>query len=180
MKKLIAIVLTAVMCVSLLGVTCYADRWVGSDTKGWQYQYSDGSYAGKGWLISGKNKYYIKSDGTRWVGWMETKSGNKYYFNKKGVMTTGWLVFTESDGSKSKYYFDGDGIMTTGVMRKGNKTYYFYDDGRLYKTATKSTKKVIRTITTTTETVITEYENGRTEKVTGEPQTTDVTEVVEN
>ena len=166
-RTIIAIGCSLVMATSTLATTVSADRWVGNTTNGYKYQYDNGTYASKGWLEVGGQKYYIQSDGTRKTGWLETTSGNKYYFDKKGVMVTGWLTITKSDGTKSKYYFDGDGRMTTGTMRKGNKTYYFYEDGRLYKTVTKKTKKTIVTHTTTSITYEEEDANGNVTYIDG-------------
>lgn len=143
-KKVMAGIMAVMLTFSTMGVSVSANRWYGSDAKGWKYQYDSGDFATKGWLESGGHKYYITSDGTRKTGWMETTSGNTYYFTTKGIMATGWYTI-----NKEKYYFGDDGVMVTGVLKKGKHTYYFYEDGRLYKTETQKVRKKVTTETYT-------------------------------
>ena len=117
-----AILMTSAMSAPL---ACSADEWVKTDS-GYKYEYTDGSYAKKGWLkVSGKT-YYIKKDGTRQTGWLKTKTA-KYYFDKNGVMyKSKWL--TLKDGTK--YYMQSNGKAATGVIKVDGVTYKFASDGK--------------------------------------------------
>jgi hypothetical protein len=158
--KIASISLAAMLSVASIGTTAYADKWIGNTDSGYKYQYTDGSYAGTGWLTVGSSKYYINSKGVRVTGWMTSKSGAKYYFRTKksdnggiGSMVTGWLTY-----NGSKYYFAENGMMVTGTMKIGNKEYTFNDDGELTKTVTYKYNKKITTVTETTTTVTTTFE----------------------
>ena len=105
--------------------TCSADEWVKTDN-GYKYEYTDGSYAEKGWLKIGKDTYYIQKDGTRKSGWLKTKSGN-YYFGSDGKMyKSKWLKFKSGD----RYYLTNNGKAAAGVVKIGEISYKFDSSGK--------------------------------------------------
>ena len=116
------------------------------DSKGWWYQWSNGSYpknkweqiSGKwyrfdsrgymrtGWVkLSGKWYYlYGGNNGSRATGWVKV-SNKWYYFDAKnsGAMVTGW----RNIGGKRYHFKGGDnGSMSTGWLKFGDKWYYLY------------------------------------------------------
>lgn len=132
MKKIFSLLFAAVISMSALTVTSYADEWKKTDS-GYVYVYSDGTKAEKGWLTVDGKKYYIQKDGTRKTGWMTTTSGTKYYFDKNGVAARNKQI-KFSDGSR--YYFDKSGKMAVNyTLKKGKKLYYYGSDGKLENTA---------------------------------------------
>ena len=77
------------------------------NSKGWWYEYPDGSYA---------------------TGWAEIGS-NWYYFDKDGYMQTGWLYEEDTD---AWYYLEPEkGYMRTGWVRVGNYYYYMNSSGKM-------------------------------------------------
>lgn len=126
MKKIIITLFAAIVCVLSMSVCVSADEWVKTDN-GYKYEYTDGSYAAKGWLKVDGNTYYIKKDGTRQTGWLKTTS-SKYYFGKDGKMyKSRWLTF--NDGTK--YYLDEKGNAVTGFKTISGEKYYFSKDGNM-------------------------------------------------
>ena len=148
MKKRISILTLVVMllvCLIPLNVSAKSGKWK-QNSKGWWYEYSDGSYAKEtfvtinnktyyfnknGYMVTGwkqiKNKwYYFNSNGAMKTGWV--KYGNKWYYMnaKNGQMTVGWLYW------KNKYYYlNSSGTMRTGWLYWKNKYYYFNSDGQM-------------------------------------------------
>lgn len=150
MKKVLLAIFATVVCVLSTSIYTLADEWV-KDGDGYKYEYTDGTYAEKGWLKISGNTYYIKSDGTRQTGWLETtsylyyfgkdgkmyknrwltlKDGTKYYFDEKGHAATGFKIISEN-----KYYFSKDGKMKTSswVKTSSGKNYYCKKDGSVAK-----------------------------------------------
>jgi len=78
------------------------------DSKGWWFQYDDGSWPANTWV------YLPWNNESKW-----------YYFNEEGYMVTGWHLWN------SNYYYlyptaDGNqGYMFTGWHEIGGKWYYF-------------------------------------------------------
>ncbi len=77
-----------------------------SNSEGWWYQESDGSYPRNQW---------------------KQVNGLWYYFDESGYMATGWRMI---DG---KWYFlqEGNGDMATGWKMINGTWYYFHDDGSM-------------------------------------------------
>ena len=118
-----------------------------SNSKGWWYKWSDGSYSkSKFENINGKT-YYFDSNGYMVTGWQKIdgkwyyfsgsgamqkdwqKIDDKwYYFNGSGVMQTGWQKI-----SGKQYYFSGSGAMVTGWQKIDGKWYYFSGSGAMQK-----------------------------------------------
>jgi len=118
-----------------------------SNSKGWWYCWSDGSYPkSKFENISGKT-YYFDSNGYMVTGWQKIdgkwyyfsgsgamqkdwqKIGSTwYYFGESGVMATGWQKI-----SGKQYYFSGSGAMVTGWQKIDGKWYYFSGSGAMQK-----------------------------------------------
>ncbi|MCR4904407.1 MAG: leucine-rich repeat protein [Butyrivibrio sp.] len=86
-------------------------------------------YSKTGWQASGKNYYYIGSDGNRLSGWNQvtiyknTKDTNEYwqYFDPiTGYRKTGWL----KDDNDNLYYLNTKtGVLTTGLTKISGKYY---------------------------------------------------------
>ena len=108
-------------------------RWF-QTSKGWWYQYSDGSWA-VGWkLIEGK-WYYFNHDGWMQTGWVRT-NGYWYYLGDDGAMLTGWLernglFYLEPEAGKNQ----GHAYMSETATIDG-KTYRF--DAGCYATEVQS------------------------------------------
>ena len=129
------------------------------NSKGWWYQWSDGTYPTDAVLNLNGKYYQIKKDGYlvqngyydgHWFdknGVMQFGSGcngAKWYHNNKGwwygvtvynetiwYMKKGWL---EIDGKW--YFFDNKGyILRNCALEVGDKTYFFNGSGALAKTA---------------------------------------------
>ena len=118
-----------------------------SNSKGWWYSWSDGTYPkSKFENINGKT-YYFDSNGYMVTGWQKIdgkwyyfsgsgamqkdwqKIDDKwYYFNGSGVMQTGWQKI-----SGKQYYFSGSGAMVTGWQKIDGKWYYFSGSGAMQK-----------------------------------------------
>ncbi|MBQ9871603.1 MAG: hypothetical protein IJM27_06670 [Eubacterium sp.] len=98
-----------------------------------------------GWNKDGDRRYYVKSDGTRYVGQMFVGKGVSYYFDKNGYTKNGlfkagkWIMFAEPDGrlfygwktiDGSRYYFQPScSYAATGMMTIDDKDYYFDENG---------------------------------------------------
>lgn len=116
------------------------------NSKGWWYQYSDGSYAkdgmveidGKryvfdargyilnGWYREATGAYYYSTNLGLRTGWILI-SGKWYYLDAQtGVMKTGWATIDDK-----RYYFVSSGVMKTGWVAINNKWYYFAASGAM-------------------------------------------------
>ena len=123
-KRIPAIMAAAAMAVTMAAPAAYADKWVKTDS-GYVYEYTDGTTAKQGWLTVGKDKYYIRKNGTCKTGWLKTKT-SKYYFGKDGKMYKNkWLTLK----SGKKYYLLSNGKAATGVVKIGDVEYKFDMDG---------------------------------------------------
>jgi len=107
-------------------------------SKGWWYQYADGSYA-TGWALlpwsGGKDWFYFDSDGWMQTGWKELKwsGGESWFFFdfKTGAMKTGWNKLPWGDGKEDWFLLDPKtGAMLTGWQwsTKDGKTGWYYLD----------------------------------------------------
>ncbi len=143
-KKLIATVLVAAtVCVSAVtGAQAASGTWK-SDSTGWWYEYSGGSYASSKWEKIDGSWYYFKADGYMDAGgyrdgcwlngdgsWDTRYSGGKWASNSVGYWYTdssGWYPtsqWLQIDGSW--YYFKDTGYMATNEW-VGD--YYLGSDG---------------------------------------------------
>lgn len=118
-----------------------AGKWI-RGSKGWWYEYSDGSYA-RGLLKIGSASYYFDNNGWMKTGWQHAMgNGDWYYFDGSGAMKTGWQkvggkwYYMASDGKMQtgwvdgdKYYCNGSGAMVTGWQKLSNTWYYFNGSG---------------------------------------------------
>ncbi len=129
-RKLLCAVLTAGMLTAGMTGSAYAaetnsGKWTKEDA-GWQYTYSDGSFAKSQWLkISGK-WYFFDADGYMVTGWKKSKGSWYYLDDKTGAMVTGWLEL----GDKM-YYFHEDGSMVTGTIELGDGFSVFDENGAI-------------------------------------------------
>ena len=97
------------------------------DSKGWWYQWSDGSYPKSTFeTIDGKT-YYFNASGYMVTGW-QAVDGKWYYFNGSGAQLTGW----QQIGGKWYYLSPWDkGAMVTGWQKLDGKWYYFNSSGAM-------------------------------------------------
>jgi hypothetical protein len=148
MKKLVtAIVLAAVIFISSIAPASFdanaaSGTWK-SDSNGWWYEYSNGSYASSTWLQIGGSWYYFKSNGYMDAGgyrdgywlngdgsWDTRYSGGKWASNSTGWWYTdssGWYPtkqWLQIDGSW--YYFKDNGYMAANEWVDG---YYLDSNG---------------------------------------------------
>ena len=112
---------------SASGNTNMSASWV-QDDYGLKYMYSDGTYAGAGWLWDADNSawYYLDENGYAVSGWVED-NGNTYYLDPNtNAMLTGHRYI---DGNW--YYFDSSGaLVTTGMwVQDDNGFKYQMGDG---------------------------------------------------
>ena len=116
-----------------------------SNSKGWWYSWSDGSYSKSTFENIGGKTYYFDSDGYMVTGWQKI-GGAWYYFSTGGAMTTGWQKINEKWYYMNEsgvmqtawqkiggtwYYFEGSGAMVTGWQKIGNVWYYFSAGGAM-------------------------------------------------
>lgn len=135
--------------------TVYIEGWK-HDSKGWWYQYSDGSYPKSCWKTINGADYYFKAS-----GYIATKeyiksdsystNGKLYYVNEEGKWDgkvykwekdeKGWWL-TQFKGvwypkeewcfiDNKWYYFDKKGYMVTGTKTIDGRIYSFRKDGSL-------------------------------------------------
>lgn len=135
--------------------TVYIEGWK-QDSKGWWYQYSDGSYPKSCWKTINGADYYFKAS-----GYIATKeyiksdsystNGKLYYVNEEGKWDgkvykwekdeKGWWL-TQFKGvwypkeewcfiDNKWYYFDKKGYMVTGTKTIDGRIYSFRKDGSL-------------------------------------------------
>lgn len=119
-----------------------------SNSNGWWYQNSDGSYPTNKWQqINGKwyffnengycltNKwikrggvwYWLDNDGTMATGWKKVNN-EWYYFKQDGEMVTGWVKYYD----KWYYLNTNNGFMESNAFVKGAKGWYYVkEDGTL-------------------------------------------------
>ena len=149
MKRRMSIVL--ILCVLLTtfisGNIYAAEAKKGSwkhNSKGYWYEYTDGTYAKNQWLQVGGKWYHFDAKGYMQTGWLLDK--NKWYYlaPNNGAMQTGWKkisgwwYFFEPDGKmcvgwkmiKAQwFYFDTKGHMRTGWTKISGVWYYFDVEG---------------------------------------------------
>lgn len=95
------------------------------DTKGWWYQYSNGTWAASAWKKINESWYYFKEDGYMATGWIQDQ-GKWYYLNPNGNMVS--RDWTQYNGSW--YYLLESGEMASGQwIQYKDKWYYMGDSG---------------------------------------------------
>ncbi|MGP1505190.1 MAG: N-acetylmuramoyl-L-alanine amidase [Eggerthia catenaformis] len=111
------------------------------NSKGWWYEYADGSYPKSKWLKLGTKWYYFKSDGYACQNeWFEYK-GRWYYFDDNCYMINGgWRQI------KGKYYYLGsDGAAWTDeIIEHKGKHYYVGSDGAMVTNADVKAKVTLK------------------------------------
>ena len=116
-----------------------------NNSRGWWYQYADGSYPKNEWVKIGGSIYHFDASGYMQTGWQKI-DGSWYYFASGGAMQTGWqkisgnwYYFADYGAMRtgwqkiggSWYYFAGNGAMQTGWQKIGGKWYYFAGGGAM-------------------------------------------------
>ena len=97
------------------------------DSKGWWYQWDDGSYPISRFLKIAETTYYFNADGYMVTGW-QSVNGKWYYFDGSGAMVTGWKQI----GGKWYYLASWKkGAMVTGFQLLDEKLYYFKESGEM-------------------------------------------------
>lgn len=90
-----------------------------SNSKGWWYQNSDGSYPTNKWQKINEKWYFFNEDGycltNKWI----KRGGVWYWLDNDGTMATGW-----NKVNNEWYYFKQDGEMVTGWVKYYDKWYY--------------------------------------------------------
>lgn len=90
-----------------------------SNSKGWWYQNSDGSYPTKKWQKINEKWYFFNEEGycltNKWI----KRGGVWYWLDNDGTMATGWKKI-----NNEWYYFKQDGEMVTGWVKYYDKWYY--------------------------------------------------------
>ena len=115
------------------------------NSRGWWYQYANGSYPKNEWVRINGSTYHFDASGYMQTGWQKI-DGSWYYFASGGAMQTGWkkisgkwFYFADYGAMKmgwqkisgSWYYFAGNGAMQTGWQKIGGKWYYFASGGAM-------------------------------------------------
>ena len=96
-----------------------------SNSKGWWYKWSDGTYPKSKFENINSKTYYFDSSGYMVTGWQKI-GGAWYYFSAGGAMTTGWQKI-----NGKWYYMNGSGVMQTGWQKIGGTWYYFEGSGAM-------------------------------------------------
>lgn len=90
-----------------------------SNSKGWWYQNSDGSYPTNKWQKINEKWYFFNEDGycltNKWI----KRGGVWYWLGDDGTMATGWKKI-----NNEWYYFKQDGEMVTGWVKYADEWYY--------------------------------------------------------
>ena len=95
-----------------------AGQWV-SDSRGWWYRYSDGSYPVSERVAIGGQVYRFGADGYMRVGWV-SEQGSWFFHGGSGAEASGWV----KDGGSWYYLTPGSGAMATGWLDLGGTWYY--------------------------------------------------------
>ena len=72
------------------------------NSRGWWYQYANGSYPKNQWVKIGGSIYHFDADGYMQTGWKKI-DGDWYYFASGGAMQTGWQKIS------GKWFYFADG-----------------------------------------------------------------------
>ncbi len=114
------ILITMIALLTFMTIPVHAKGWK-QDSKGWWYEYTNGTYASNRWeKIDGK-WYAFDKQGYMRTGWFQ-ENGKWYYLDASGEMKTGWV----QDNGK-KYYMDKvSGEMKTGLLEIGKGNWYYF------------------------------------------------------
>ena len=93
-------------------------KWM-SDSRGWWYRYSDGSYPVGERVTIGGQVYRFGADGYMRVGWV-SEQGSWFFHGGSGAEVSGWV----KDGGSWYYLTPGSGAMATGWVKDGGSWYY--------------------------------------------------------
>ncbi|EFU60246.1 leucine-rich repeat protein [Actinomyces sp. oral taxon 180] len=93
-------------------------KWV-SDSRGWWYRYSDGSYPVSERVAIGGQVYRFGADGYMRTGWV-SEQGSWFFHGGSGAEASGWV----KDGGSWYYLAPGSGAMATGWVKDGDSWYY--------------------------------------------------------
>lgn len=92
-----------------------------SDSKGWWYSYSDGSYA-KGWTDIDSYYYYFDNDG--YMACSEYRDG--YWLNSDGTWNSNYANGTWASDSTGWWFTDSSGWYPTSQWVKIDGDYYYF------------------------------------------------------
>ena len=107
----------AMALISANSVTSFAAGWTNT-SKGWKYQWGDGSYCHDSWVHYKDHWYYFGSDQLMRTGWIQ-RDGTWYFAADSGELQGGIMNI-----NNNVYYFD----TTSCKMNKGYLSY----DGHIY------------------------------------------------
>ena len=93
------------------------------NSKGWWYQFEDGTWPAEEWLQVDGKWYYFDADGYMKTGWLELDD-KWYYLKNNGAMATGWYPAPTDAGPTEWFYFNPGGSMRTGWLYDNNNWYY--------------------------------------------------------
>lgn len=117
-----------------------------SNSRGYWYEYPDGSYPKNCWKEIDGYWYYFNSSGYRVTGWIKINNIWYYLDKSSGIMQTGWIAdkgvwyYLASSGAmqtgwiKDKglwYYLNSSGAMQTGWIKVDNVWYYLNSNGAM-------------------------------------------------
>lgn len=127
-----------------------------SNSKGWWYEYGDGTYAKSEWKSINGKWYHFDSKGWMQTGWIKDGS-TWYYLNSSGAMQTGWIKL-----NGTWYYLGKDGKMVTGTQKIDGKSYTFNKSGAWlgYASGTKNAKAGLHRIDERGDEFVFESANG--------------------
>lgn len=103
-------------------------KWV-KDSRGWKYQYKNGTYAKNAWLNISGSLYRIDADGYREKGTFQW-DGAWYYANPKTgkLYVSQWRCVNDT----TKYFYQADGTRAQYKwVTRGTSTYFFQRNGKL-------------------------------------------------
>ena len=120
-KKSLLFVLLMVMCLSM-SITAYAasGSWK-SDSNGWWYQYSNGSYA-TGWASIGGEYYYFDNSG--YMASSEYRDG--YWINGNGTWNANYSNAHWDHDDIGWWYTDSSGWYPVSQWLKIDGSYYYF------------------------------------------------------
>ena len=97
-----------------------------SNSNGWWYEYTDGTYAKNEFKTINGSTFYFGTNGYAATGWLYL-NGTYYLFDHNGYMLKGWQKI-----AGTYYYLDmNDGHMLTGKHKLGQETYLFASSGAM-------------------------------------------------
>jgi len=108
------------------------NQWWFDKSTGINYYLKEDGYRATGWLNSNNNWYYLNENGEKKTGWVNVDK-NWYYLNESGTMKMGWL----EDSTGNWYYLDSSGAMKNGWIENSDGKWYYLDStGKMIKDST--------------------------------------------